>query len=353
MSICDWVINEGGEPNLPCPQVLPIGSNIEVGSIEVNAKGNEANGNVDPATPWVPMTGDELIAQNIPERKTIVSENGSPLFYEASVNQILAWRGVGKTVFGLGLSDAIASGGKILDFQADRPRRVLYVDGELPKKQLQERVRDLVGKDCRHNVKLFNPEMLPVPRGLNLLNKADFYALQRMVEAHKTEVLILDSQSTLMSGDANESSFQEAQQEVLRTLRWMGLCIIQMHHVGKAGLQRGISRNDDILDVQMHLKKVQDWAPEDGLLFEIAYEKVRHAANLKSGYLVTRQNGLWICRPTEDTAEAADLFNKGKSVREIAKDMKISKTWAHKLLRKAEAAGLIQMAVKLGPVDSD
>jgi hypothetical protein len=303
-----------------------------------------------PIEPWAALSGDELTAKSIPPRNTVLSENGSTLFYESSVNQILAWRGVGKTLFGLGLADAIASGGKILDFQADRPRRVLYLDGELPLAQLQERVKDVVGEEYRHNVRLFNPEMMANPRGINLLDQRDFVALRRLIEASKTEVLIIDSQSTLMTGDSNKTEFQEGRLEVLRALRWMGLCVIETHHVGKAGLQRGLSRNDDILDVQMHLKGVAEWDPADGLLFEMTYDKVRHAARLESGYQVTRSDGQWIRQNSMDMIDASKLFQEGKSVREVAKKMEVSVGRAHKLKKLATKAGLIKPAIVVGQV---
>src|SRR5207248_11394265 len=65
----------------------------------------------------------------------------------------------------------------LLGFKADRPRKVLYLDGELPLSQLQERVRDMVALENRRNVQLFNPEMLPTPRGIDLLHGGDFAAL--------------------------------------------------------------------------------------------------------------------------------------------------------------------------------
>jgi AAA domain len=91
------------------------------------------------------QSGPTILSQrDIPVRNTVLAENGSTVFYESSVNQILAGRGVGKTNFALGLADAMAGGTGILNFKADRPRRILYVDGELPLKQLQERVESMI-----------------------------------------------------------------------------------------------------------------------------------------------------------------------------------------------------------------
>lgn len=254
---------------------------------------------------------------------------------------------MGKTNFALGLAGALASGARILGFQPVANRRVLYLDGELPLAQLQERVRGFIPDDCRHNVRLFSPEMLPSPRGLNLLKQNDFDSLLKLVDRHKTEVIFLDSQSTLMPGDSTKDEFQEVRMNVLRQLRWRGLCIIEMHHVGKSGLQRGLSKNDDILDIQMYLKKSKDWEPEDGLEFEICYEKVRHAASLDSGYKVRLQDGQWVKLAADETAEAAEYYNAGLSQREIGRKLKCSTSKVNRLIKRAIDAGLAVPKIKL------
>jgi hypothetical protein len=298
---------------------------------------------------WQSLSADELVALEIEERKPVLTENGEVLLYERSINQILAWRGVGKTNFALGLAGALASGGRILDFCAGQPRRVLYLDGELPLAQLKERVRGFVPAGHRGQVQLFSPEMLGKPRTLNIVANGDFDALFRLIERHKIEVVFLDSQSTLMSGDSNEDAFQEARMNMLRQLRWRDLCVVEMHHVGKQGLQRGLSKNDDILDVQMHLKKSPDWEPEDGLEFEIVYEKIRHAAKLESGYLVKLVDGQWTKCLTNATHEVARLLreNPKMSQREIAKKTGISKSKVGRLYHKAIKAGLIDAKIEL------
>jgi Bifunctional DNA primase/polymerase, N-terminal/AAA domain len=328
-------------PHVPGPKVV-------LGSPGAGQPTEQPAEPTQPKETWSSMSVNELALMDIPDRNAIVCENGAVLFYEASINQILAWRGVGKTNFGLGLADAIAGGGQLLDFKTDKPRQVLYVDGELPLKQLQERVQERVQPHNRSKVQLLNPEMLTPVRGMNLLDPRDFDALRDLVERNRTEVLVLDSQNQLMKGDSNDPEFHEHRQEVLRALRWMGLCVIEMHHTGKSGLQRGISRNDDILDVQIHLKKVADWEAGDGLLFELGYEKVRHAAALTSGYLVTLEDGQWAKRATDEVKAAAELFQEGKTEREVARALKCSNGKAHKLRNQAMKAGLLKPTIALG-----
>jgi hypothetical protein len=55
-----------------------------------------------------------------------------------------AWRGIGKTHFALGVAYAVASGGGFLKWKADKPRRVLYIDGEMPGAQIKERLAAII-----------------------------------------------------------------------------------------------------------------------------------------------------------------------------------------------------------------
>jgi hypothetical protein len=127
-----------------------------------------------------------------------------------------------------------------------------------------------------------SPDILGLDRPLNLL-ESDGRQLKRLIRKHGIEVLFLDSQSQLLSGDSLEHDFQEARRRYLLSLRLMGLCVVELHHSGKQGLQRGSSKNDDNLDLQMSLTPEKDWEHGDGLRFVLNYEKRRHAGRTRQG----------------------------------------------------------------------
>jgi hypothetical protein len=341
------------EPYNAGPKVL-IGSgraevsNASVGLDSGGVQATTVSGKPPSAQIWQPVTAFALQQMDLPARQVILAENDSPLFYESSINQILAWRGVGKTNFALGLANAMASGGRILDFQADRPRPVLYLDGELPLSLLRERVVALTDEKARRLISLFSPELKDPKASINLVSQKDCDALERVLDTLKPEVLFIDSQSTTMMGDANTSNdFQEQRNNVLMQLRLRGLCIIEMHHVGKEGRQRGLSKNDDLLDVQMHLKKLPEWEPEDGLCFQVVYEKVRHASHLESGYVVGLEGGKWVKRVADAVQQYAKLHNQNASLKDMMKALKVSRATVYRMQKKALSAGLIESAVDL------
>ena len=82
---------------------------------------------------------EQLLNLKLPPREFILE----PILRERESAMIYAWRGAGKTQLGLGLAYAIASGGTILRWQAPRPRRVVYVDGEMSLNTMQERLRQI------------------------------------------------------------------------------------------------------------------------------------------------------------------------------------------------------------------
>ena len=62
---------------------------------------------------------------------------------------VYAPRGVGKTWIALSIAHSIACGGEFLCRRAPNPRRVLYIDGEMPAAVLQERYAAVVAASMR------------------------------------------------------------------------------------------------------------------------------------------------------------------------------------------------------------
>ena len=74
-----------------------------------------------------PVGLNEFLALDIPPRAMLLS----PILPERSLSMLYAPRGVGKSWLGISIGLAVASGGSLLRWDAPRPRRVLYVDGEM------------------------------------------------------------------------------------------------------------------------------------------------------------------------------------------------------------------------------
>ena len=81
----------------------------------------------------------EFLDLKLPPRVTMLA----PIFAEKSINMIFAPRGIGKTYLALSIAYAMGTGGSLLRWQADRARRILIIDGEMPAAALQDRLREI------------------------------------------------------------------------------------------------------------------------------------------------------------------------------------------------------------------
>ena len=84
-----------------------------------------------------PICFNDFLGLDMPPREMLLN----PILPERSLAMLYAPRGVGKTLLGLSIGFAVASGAPLLRWSAPRKRRVLYVDGEMPLVSLQERLR--------------------------------------------------------------------------------------------------------------------------------------------------------------------------------------------------------------------
>ena len=113
------------------------------------------------------------------------------MFYESSLNQIFAFRGLGKSVVGNALTRVFLDGGEWLRFRSTGQRRVLLVDAELPKVQLQERLREFTGASERF--KIISPELMNAKRFPNLSQPKDQKAFLEQIEDFEPNVIIFDT----------------------------------------------------------------------------------------------------------------------------------------------------------------
>jgi putative DNA primase/helicase len=251
---------------------------------------------------------------------------------------LYSWRGVGKTLVGLDMAYAISSGGPCLKWQAPKPRRVLYIDGELPLQVIKERVARLAGSNDKEPpspdfLQFITPDVQerPIPNLADLKAQA---LIDQIIVDKKVEVLFIDSISTLCSsGRENEAESWLPIQEWALRLRRRGVTVIFLHHAGKGGAQRGTSRREDILDTVIHLVHPSDYKPEEGSRFEVHFEKTRglwgeslrpFEAKLETHDGITE----WILRDVEDLnrTRAKEMFDQGMSIRDVAEALGISKS---------------------------
>jgi len=295
----------------------------------------------------------ELLTHAFPPREEILA----PWLLTQSLNLVSAWRGVGKTHFAAGVAYAVATGGAFLNWQAPRPRRVLYLDGEMPGPAIQGRFRAMVESDERDfdpgNLLTLTPDAQdgPLP-DLATLEGQD--AVAALAELHNIELIIVDNISTLCrtGGAENEAESWRGPQDWALRMRRAGRAVLFVHHEGKNGQQRGSSKREDTLDVSITLKRPADYRTEEGARFEIHFEKYRpppgeHVRALEAR-LETDAHGraVWTCRSVEEGSyqRVVELAGTGFKPGEIAGELGIHKSNVSRHLARARAEGLLSGA---------
>jgi putative DNA primase/helicase len=261
---------------------------------------------------------------------------------------LYAPRGIGKTLLGLSMGLAIASGGPLLRWSAPKPRRVLYIDGEMPLACLQERLRSIavgLGRGIpNEGFRILAADS--VDGGINL--GSDERSLEPLLS--NIDLLILDNLSTLCTTSSESASDAWVpMQNWLLKLRRRGISVLLIHHAGVNGRQRGTSRREDALDTVIALRRPEDYSPEQGARFEIHFEKLRNRvegagaepfeASLES-FVSNGGDGVrWSSRNL--IKRAAGLFAEALTVREVAATLRISKSEAGRLRVRALNDGLL------------
>jgi AAA domain len=264
---------------------------------------------------------EEFQKAEFPPREPLAVIQGfdTPVFTARSLNEIFAWRGTGKSMFALGLASAFSAKREFLNWKITRKCRVLLVDGEMPNTQIQQRMRQLFSSKA--SIRIITQEDQEIPS----LATAEGQAwLER--ELGDAEVLILDSVTSLAPFATNDEDLWLPFSSWLQRLRHRGLCIIRLMQAGKLGSQRGHSRSEDLLDVQLKLTAKEEDC--EHLKVELAYTKFR---GMKSGVqplAIELRNGerRWRWKPLNENKLATlrewMAQNKGKhSSRQIAKEL--------------------------------
>lgn len=289
---------------------------------------------------------DDFITMSIPPRTCLMS----PWLPSGGLTLIYAYRGVGKTFFSLNIAYAVATGGTFLGWQCTEPKRVLYIDGEMPASDMQERILQIrdtnQGEPIRF--KLITPDFQKyiIP---NLATDEGQQELESFT--NQADLIVVDNISTLCrTGKENDSDQWTPVQQWALKMRSEGRSVLFIHHANKNGGQRGTSGREDVLDTVIALKKPQGSTPEEGANFQVHFEKNRGFSGVDAQPFNARMTIVdgkqhWLRESIADTtfARCVKLHNEGHSQAEIADKIGIHKSNVSRHIKRANEEGLISV----------
>lgn len=297
-----------------------------------------------------------LLATPFPARDTLLS----PWLQSQSLTMIHAWRGVGKTHMSLGIAFALASGGDFLDWRADAPVPVLFIDGEMPGAALRDRVARIAASADREPpanfLRFITPDLQPEGIMPNLADRDGQAAIEDVLGDAK--VIVVDNLSCLVrGGKENEAESWHPVAEWALRMRAHGRSVVFIHHSGKGGQQRGTSKREDLLDTVITLKRPTDYSPAEGARFEVHFEKARalfgQDVTAFEATLQTTTEGrqTWAMRTVEAASDAQmiELAELGLPQAEIARELGCHRSTVLRALKKAQDEGRYTPPRKKGP----
>jgi hypothetical protein len=306
----------------------------------------------EPQRKLVVVSIETFLSRDLPQREVLLS----PWLVSQSLNMIYAWRGVGKTHFAMSVAYALASGGEFLRWKADKPRKVLYIDGEMPGAAMQQRLAEIVrAADKSPEAGMLNiitpdmqPDFSPIPDMATFDGQA---AIDEVIEATGVEVIFLDNLSCLVRGEGkeNESESWLLVQGWALKQRAKGRSVVFVHHEGKSGAQRGTSRREDVLDTSIRLKQPADYSPTEGACFEVHFEKARNhfgeqLAPIEAKLIDDGQGRqVWTTTSLADSTyrRVCELANDGLRQSEITIELQVNRSTVSRHYRKGKAEGKI------------
>ncbi|MGM0984885.1 MAG: AAA family ATPase [Pseudomonadota bacterium] len=301
------------------------------------------------------VTLGDFLTMKLPERELLMA----PWLPSSGLVMIYAPRGIGKTWLAVAVTLACASGGELMGWPADKPRRVLYLDGEMPGRDLQERFACVANSSERDSlpdaVTILTPDLQP--RGMPDLSTPEGQAAIEHF-ADDAELIVVDNIATLCrSGKENEGESWIGVQEWALRMRAQGKSVLFIHHAGKGGQQRGTSRREDVLDTVIALKYPKGEEDAEGARFELHFEKHRgfygEDARPREVNMVTAPDGriTWQSQTlTHSTFQrVVEMLNEGLSAGEAARELSINKSTAHRHQKRAEGEGLYTAPPKKKP----
>jgi len=290
-----------------------------------------------------------LAKVDVPPRESFIGD----WFKQGDLGFIFGARGLGKTWLAMLLARRCAEGGSIADWNVHKPRRVLYVDGEMPLDGIIERDAALSAAPADGMFYLHHEALFHLTGAvLNLTKPHAQAALLEKCQRERIEILLLDNLSCLFTGiKENDADAWEQVLPWILEMRRNRIAVVFIAHAGRNGFMRGTSRREDAAFWIISLGEAKDAGEvQNGAKFIARFVKNRNATEATCPPLEWHFN-----KPKDEIrarvswkkVSTAEIFRQWiedgvTSAKDIAEEMGISKGQVSKLAKRAMAEGWLK-----------
>jgi hypothetical protein len=219
----------------------------------------------------VPLTIEEWLSRDLPPPDRLMGE------WITTTSRILisADTGLGKTNLGMALGAHSAAAISFLHWQAHRPARVLYIDGEMSRRLFKQRIADATRRlglspsglflFSREDVENFQP--LNTPVGTAFLNKL-------LDQIGGIDLVIFDNIMALLTGDQKDEDSWTRILPTVTSLTKRNIGQIWINHTGHdPSRSYGTKTREWRMDVVVHL--VEEKRGDTDVSFRLEFRKAR------------------------------------------------------------------------------
>ena len=213
-----------------------------------------------------------------------------PIIPEASITLVAGEDGSGKTMFCMGVTDALAKGKNFGPWKnkSGNPIKCLYYEGEMNLSDFRER---LIQMDTNENFFVFSVGrnyMEPDSFSRGILTQEEYREAIAIEIINKgIQFVVIDCLASLAPGiNENIKAEFDPIDHWLLSLRNAGVTIFLVDHLGNGGEQRGTSVRKNNLDNIINIKKPKGYGAQYGCKFDFSFDKFRGKVESDSRDLV-------------------------------------------------------------------
>lgn len=316
-----------------------------------------------------PLVAD-FLAEVYPEREQMIGPAKRD-----SLFLIAAPAGVGKTQMGLAVANALTTGVRWCHWEVPKPRAVLYVDGEMSGRDMQDRLRAYPKIGMQAPMRIFNAITWGASQGLEHPNLADPKWRALLLRwAAQVDLVVLDNVMSLVSipgVSMSSDEFWRPMYDLGLALRAAGKSTITFDHTNSGGEVFGTKTktwNADLAAVLGPISPESDWGKSlksgvhgasknegsvntdpPGTAFTMMFTKQRGVQSQDVAPCEVRMvrgmhgESVWQSRWKEEgqIAQVVEMLKEGMTQREISTEMNLSVGKVNKLAQAAKKLGLV------------